>query len=659
MFAWSRYVRCTFVLIVAASCFPAVSESTTGEVCAAGAAVTGSADQQTTTRANSLLQAKAHTVATAITLKDEGRIQARSERKTSFLWFIGAAIHATMTVSCTNLQPLQYELEVAQQAVDLAEEMKSDLEEEISVLDAELHSAESACTFATYWTAPTWVAGSGACLSDPELQLTADPAEDAAYDYDSSVVCLGDGESFDDDGTTVITIGSSPGADTLNSIKCVIHPGVFCAPYAGDKGFRVNPSQADTTFIIDHYNNNICARRTDKDKGWSMNLQIQCIQPKSPAESLQVTGCSDSAWNGYYRPYSTDHWQLDSSHEIYQWNGEWRIAQMGVSVYAHVIGAHGYSSPTMATFDHGCVVSEVPDLGTYMASDHAPFSREWGWDSGSPVNDKVNSVRLRCSATADDLWQTVVVTRPCQGDAEALISAKREEMVANTQELVELTNELKKLEEAMEHQQALIDANLCATVLASLKKVSDFLNNFLCQIMSGAMWVLSKGLDAAAAATPGLNAYILPLKAKPICFPESLYGWWGKKFAAVVKGGMTYAYAKLMCLLSEFEGARTWFENTDIIADTYSFGEQACHFNEAHGVIVSFIYNMACGNIAAAIINLAKPAIMCRLPWQPDGSMCQTHGCLFGPFGSSLVQGKAKIRKLITSGSLLRNRTSQ
>jgi hypothetical protein len=374
---------------------------------------------------------------------------------------------------------------------------------------------------------------------------------------------------------------------------------------------------------------------------------------------LQVTGCDDPAWNGFYFFRDTDHWQLDSSHEIYTWDGKWRIAQMGVSVYAHVIGAHGYSSPTLATFDHGCVVSEVPDLGTYMASDHAPFSREWGWDSFQSENDKVNSVRLRCSATPEDLWQTVVVTRPCQGDAEALISAKREEMVANTQELVELTNELKKLEEAMEHQQALIDANLCAIVLASLKKVSDFLNNFLCQIMSGAMWVLSKGLDAAAAATPGLNAYILPLKAKPICFPESLYGWWGKKFAAVVKGGMTYAYAKLMCLLSEFEGARTWFENTDIIADTYSFGEQACHFNEAHGVIVSFIYNMACGNIAAAIISLAKPAIMCRLPWQSDGSMCQTHGCLFGPFGSSLVQGKAKIRKLITSGSLLRNRTSQ
>lgn len=195
-------------------------------------------------------------------------------------------------------------------------------------------------------------------------------------------------------------------------------------------------------------------------------------------------------------------------------------------------------------------------------------------------------------------------------------------------------------------------------ILDGLTKVYNFLKSFLCEITAGMLWALAKGLDALMLTVPALSALIVPLKAKPMCFPSSLLGPAGSKAASLLKGAVMYAYVKLMCAIKDIgEWAQSIFANVKVISDTIDMA--LCVAGVGSGAMINFMYNMACGNIMTAIKHLAKPAIMCRLPWAKDGAMCQTDGCIFGPHpdDTDLIQSGVRIRKLITSGSLLSNRT--
>merc|ERR1719454_2082273 len=62
---------------------------------------------------------------------------------------------------------------------------------------------------------------------------------------------------------------------------CVNAPGpVSCALDAGDMGNRINPdhSRARDSFEVRVEGNKVCARRTDRAQGWSMNLKISCVE---------------------------------------------------------------------------------------------------------------------------------------------------------------------------------------------------------------------------------------------------------------------------------------------------------------------------------------------------------------------------------------------
>ena len=80
-------------------------------------------------------------MAANITLKDEGRsssLLTRSQRKERFAGLFAVAIQLTaVAISCENLEQLNQELDAAEEALQLAMDEKSDLEEEISSLDAE------------------------------------------------------------------------------------------------------------------------------------------------------------------------------------------------------------------------------------------------------------------------------------------------------------------------------------------------------------------------------------------------------------------------------------------------------------------------------------------------------------------------------------------
>jgi len=81
-----------------------------------------------------------------------------------------------------------------------------------------------------------------------------------------------------------------PPADNVNVLidssrtntKCVTAPvPVICAANAGDLGNRVNNHGARDTFEITTDGDQVCARRTDRNQGWGMHLQIACTEDVS------------------------------------------------------------------------------------------------------------------------------------------------------------------------------------------------------------------------------------------------------------------------------------------------------------------------------------------------------------------------------------------
>jgi predicted Rdx family selenoprotein len=79
-----------------------------------------------------------------------------------------------------------------------------------------------------------------------------------------------------------VLIGKSGG-----NRRCVNAPGpVACDTDAGDKGIRINSDyrSAGDSFDIDVDGSQVCARRTDQNRGWGMNLKIACIAAEAPAE---------------------------------------------------------------------------------------------------------------------------------------------------------------------------------------------------------------------------------------------------------------------------------------------------------------------------------------------------------------------------------------
>merc|ERR1719265_2019574 len=85
-----------------------------------------------------------------------------------------------------------------------------------------------------------------------------------------------------------------------SNTKCVNAPGpVTCAVDAGDFGNRLNTdySQARDTWEITTDGSQVCARRTDRNLGWGMQLKIGCVEAQEappPATVEVVFGKSSS-----------------------------------------------------------------------------------------------------------------------------------------------------------------------------------------------------------------------------------------------------------------------------------------------------------------------------------------------------------------------------
>lgn len=74
------------------------------------------------------------------------------------------------------------------------------------------------------------------------------------------------------DVATIVTIEKSD-----HNSKCITHSvAVLCDTDAGDLGKRTSTHKAADTFVITTNGKQVCARRTDSNEGWGMNLKISC-----------------------------------------------------------------------------------------------------------------------------------------------------------------------------------------------------------------------------------------------------------------------------------------------------------------------------------------------------------------------------------------------
>lgn len=82
------------------------------------------------------------------------------------------------------------------------------------------------------------------------------------------------------DHAVVLTIGASRGHMHCKEIKEVASLAhVVCPPNSGQQGVRVNRAghqERIARFSIAVDDTRVCARRRDKERGWAMNLQVQC-----------------------------------------------------------------------------------------------------------------------------------------------------------------------------------------------------------------------------------------------------------------------------------------------------------------------------------------------------------------------------------------------
>lgn len=80
-----------------------------------------------------------------------------------------------------------------------------------------------------------------------------------------------------------------------SNTKCVTaNQPVICADDAGHLGVRVNQHSASDTFEITSAGSSVCARRTDADHGWGMQLEIVCIEQPGCTQTLLGGGIHTS-----------------------------------------------------------------------------------------------------------------------------------------------------------------------------------------------------------------------------------------------------------------------------------------------------------------------------------------------------------------------------
>jgi len=76
------------------------------------------------------------------------------------------------------------------------------------------------------------------------------------------------------------SVGIGPAPYSRENKRCVKRDFTLCSPTAGNRGERINKDHehaADTFEIdVDEANSEICAKRTDKGGGWTMDLTLDC-----------------------------------------------------------------------------------------------------------------------------------------------------------------------------------------------------------------------------------------------------------------------------------------------------------------------------------------------------------------------------------------------
>jgi len=75
-----------------------------------------------------------------------------------------------------------------------------------------------------------------------------------------------------------------------DNTKCFTHATPLqCVADAGHKDKRITENHHDDTFVITVDDKKVCARRTDKEGGWGMDLQIWCQQELTDTDDVIVT----------------------------------------------------------------------------------------------------------------------------------------------------------------------------------------------------------------------------------------------------------------------------------------------------------------------------------------------------------------------------------
>jgi hypothetical protein len=232
-----------------------------------------------------------------------------------------------------------------------------------------------------------------------------------------------------------------------------------------------------------------------------------------------------------------------------------------------------------------------------------------------------------------EYWTTSVLKRTCSAGQLAQQQNIESELNLLQAKVGALETEMKSLQRELETAERDLESNACNTIVDALESLVEFLKSILCQIAEALIFIIGIALDKAITLIPGIGQTLIAMQNQPMCLPIGKAAKGAGKKAAnvalkVAKAGVLYGYKHIMCAIKGIDGAQDLFQSAKPIAASFNF--DTCEVGELDVAIFNFAYNLACGNIASAVLSLAKPAIMCNLPWKPDGGMCQTQGCIFG-----------------------------
>merc|ERR1719335_1138585 len=97
--------------------------------------------------------------------------------------------------------------------------------------------------------------------------------------------------------------------NSRSNTKCVNAPGpVTCDVDAGNFGKRLNDHPARDTWEITTNGAQVCARRTDRNQGWGMQLKIGCVEAEEEAaeKASEAAAFFTGDWTGRRNDFTGD-----------------------------------------------------------------------------------------------------------------------------------------------------------------------------------------------------------------------------------------------------------------------------------------------------------------------------------------------------------------